>query len=137
MSLLGNIIWLIFGGFLSGMGYVLGGLSLCLTIVGIPFGIQSIKIGFATMTPFGREVVEAPTANGTLETIFNVIWIVLFGWGIALSHITHAAILALTIVGLPFAKQHIKLINMALFPFGRDFQAMDKVSTDIKSTNLA
>lgn len=137
MSLLGNIIWLIFGGFLSGMGYVLGGLSLCLTIVGIPFGLQSIKLGFATMTPFGREVVETPTANGTLETIFNVIWIVLFGWGIALSHITHAAILALTIVGLPFAKQHIKLINMALFPFGRDFKAIDKVSADFNSTNLA
>ncbi|MEC4803809.1 MAG: YccF domain-containing protein [Jaaginema sp. PMC 1079.18] len=137
MSLLGNIIWLIFGGFLSGIGYIVGGLSLCLTIIGIPFGIQSIKIGFATMTPFGREVVESRTANGTLETIFNVIWIVLFGWGIALSHITHAAILAITIVGLPFAKQHIKLINMALFPFGRDFQAIDKVSSKLDSTNLA
>jgi uncharacterized membrane protein YccF (DUF307 family) len=138
MSLLGNIIWLIFGGFISGMGYVLGGLSLCLTIVGIPFGIQSIKLGFATMTPFGKEVVESPTANGTLETIFNVIWIILFGWGIALSHITHAAILAITIVGLPFAKQHIKLINMALFPFGRDLRSPDaKMSANGNLTNLA
>lgn len=122
MSLLGNIIWLIFGGFLSGLGYILGGIVLCLTIVGIPFGLQAIKLGGATMTPFGRQVVEDKNPNSALKLIFNALWIVLFGWEIAISHLVHAAILAITIIGLPFAKQHMKLIVVALFPFGRDFQ---------------
>lgn len=122
MSLIGNIIWLIFGGFLTGLGYIVGGLSICLTIIGIPFGIQSIKIGFATMTPFGKEIVESENANNTLQTIFNIIWIFLFGWGIAIAHLVSALILAITIIGLPFAKQHIKLVNLALFPFGRELK---------------
>ena len=122
MSLLGNIIWLIFGGFLSGLGYIVGGLLLCLTIVGIPFGLQAIKLGGATMTPFGREIVEDKNPNTVLKIIFNVLWIVFFGWEIAVTHLIHAAILAITIIGLPFAKQHIKLIVLALFPFGRDFR---------------
>jgi len=63
MSLIGNIIWLIFGGLLTSLGYILGGLSLCLTIIGIPFGWQSIKLGFAVLAPFGKEVVEMPTAR--------------------------------------------------------------------------
>ncbi len=122
MSLLGNIIWLIFGGLLSGLGYIIGGLSLCLTIIGIPFGLQAIKLGIATLTPFGLEIVEEPNANDPLQLIFNVIWIFLFGWGIALSHLTHAAILFITIIGIPFAWQHLKLIPLALFPFGRSLR---------------
>ncbi|OAB60525.1 hypothetical protein AY599_15200 [Leptolyngbya valderiana BDU 20041] len=127
MSLLGNIIWLIFGGFLSGLGYIIGGLALCVTIVGIPFGLQTIKLGFATMTPFGKEIIEDKSANSTLTIIFNIVWIVLFGWEIAISHLTHAAILAITIVGLPFAKQHIKLIPMSLFPFGRSLKEPEQM----------
>jgi len=122
MSLLGNIIWLIFGGFFAGLGYIFGGLMLCLTIIGIPFGVQSIKIGFATFTPFGKEVVEGANANSALRIIFNLIWIVLFGWAIAIAHITGAILLAITIIGIPFAMQHIKLIPLALFPFGRDLR---------------
>jgi uncharacterized membrane protein YccF (DUF307 family) len=122
MSVLGNIIWLIFGGLVSGFGYIIGGLALCLTIVGIPFGLQAIKLGLATLTPFGREVVELPDANNTLRLVFNLIWIVLFGWEIALSHLIHAAILAITIIGLPFAKQHLKLLVIALLPFGHEFR---------------
>ena len=120
MSILGNILWLILGGFLAGLGYIVGGLLLCLTIIGIPFGVQSVKLGVATMVPFGKEVVESPHANSTLRVIFNVIWLILFGWEIALAHLISALILAVTIIGLPFAKQHIKLIPLALFPFGRD-----------------
>lgn len=122
MSTLGNIIWLIFGGFLAGLGYIIGGLLLCLTIVGIPFGTQSIKIGIATFTPFGREIVEGPNANSPLRIIFNLIWIVLFGWEIAIAHLTGALLLAITIIGFPFAIQHIKLIPLALLPFGRDLR---------------
>ncbi|MEL6322422.1 MAG: YccF domain-containing protein [Cyanobacteria bacterium J06626_14] len=120
MSLLGNIIWLVFGGFLSGIGYILGGLSTCLTIIGIPFGIEAMKLGFATFTPFGKEVVKNSNADTTLALILNIIWIVLFGWEIALSHLLFGAILAVTIIGLPFARQHFKLVTMALWPFGHD-----------------
>ena len=119
MSLLGNIIRLVFGGLLIGLGYIIGGATLCLTIIGIPFGIQGIKIGIAALAPFGKEIREAPHANDTLRVIFNVIWLVLFGWAIALSHLALAVLLAITIIGLPFAKQHIKLVPLALFPFGR------------------
>lgn len=122
MSTFGNIIWLIFGGLIAAIGYFIGGLLLCLTVIGIPFGLQSIKIGVATLTPFGKEVVVGPNANSTLRILFNLIWVILFGWEIALAHLISALILTITIVGIPFAKQHIKLIPLALFPFGRDLQ---------------
>ena len=122
MSLFGNIIWLIFGGFIAGLGYILGGLGLCLTIIGIPFGIQSIKLGIATLAPFGKKVTTDEDAGGCLSVLFNVIWLVLFGWEIALVHLTSAGILAITIVGIPFALQHIKLIPLSLFPFGMHFR---------------
>ncbi len=118
MSLVGNIIWLVFGGFFAAAGYIIGGLGICLTIIGIPFGIQSIKLGIAGLAPFGKELVSNPDSNSCLHIVFNLIWLVLFGWEIALVHLTSAAILALTIVGIPFAIQHIKLIPLALFPFG-------------------
>jgi len=122
LSLLGNILWLIFGGLFSGLGYVIGGLLLCLTLVGIPFGIQSIKLGFATFAPFGKEVVEREGANSVLRVVFNVLWIVLFGWEIAITHLVFAAILAITIIGIPFAVQHVKLVPLSLLPFGRDLR---------------
>ena len=117
MNLLGNIIWLIFGGFIAGMAYIIGGLLLCITIVGIPFGLQSIKLGMATFAPFGKEVVESKRAGGCLTLVFDIIWIVLFGWEIAIAHLVSALILAITIIGIPFAKQHFKLLPVALFPF--------------------
>jgi uncharacterized membrane protein YccF (DUF307 family) len=122
MSLLGNIIWLIFGGFITGMGYILGGLLVCITIVGIPFGIQAIKLGVASMAPFGKEVVVLEEANEFWQMVANILWAIVLGWELAIAHLVHALILAITIVGLPFAKQHIKLIPVALFPFGRELQ---------------
>lgn len=119
MSLLGNIIWLIFGGFFAGLGYILGGLATCLTVIGIPFGIQSIKLGFASMAPFGKTLVTDADSGDTLHVLFNILWLVLFGWEIALLHLSSAGILAITVIGLPFALQHIKLIPLALFPFGQ------------------
>jgi len=119
MSLLGNLIWLVFGGLLSGLAWIVAGLGLCLTIIGIPFGVQAMKIGAATLTPFGKEVRELPHANSALRIVFNLLWLVLFGWELAIAHVVWACLLALTIVGLPFAKQHIKLIPLSLLPFGR------------------
>jgi uncharacterized membrane protein YccF (DUF307 family) len=121
MSFLGNVIWLIFGGLITAIGYIIGGILLCLTLVGIPFGLQSIKLGVATLTPFGKEVVVSKN-EGPVAMLFDVIWIVLFGWEIALAHLASALILAVTIVGLPFARQHIKLIPVAIFPFQRELR---------------
>lgn len=122
MSFLGNLVWLVFGGLLSGLGYILGGLVLCLTIIGIPFGLQSIKVGIATFAPFGKEVREVRESGGCLRIVFDVIWIFLFGWEIAVVHLVHAGILALTIIGIPFAIQHIKLIPVSLLPFERELR---------------
>lgn len=122
MSLIGNIIWLVFGGFLAGIGYIIGGLFLCLTIVGIPFGLKTINIGMSTFAPFGKEVVETPGASSLLSLVFNIIWILLFGWEIAIAHLTAALILAITIIGLPFAKQHLKLLTVSFLPFGHELR---------------
>ena len=122
MTCLGNAIWLLFGGFLSGLGYIIGGLLTCLTIVGIPFGLQAMKLGVATMTPFGLEIETTPQSGGCLQTAFNVGWAILFGWEIAILHLIHGALLAVTIVGIPFAMQHFKLIPLALFPFGKELR---------------
>lgn len=122
MSLLGNLIWLLFGGLLSGLAYMAVGILLCLTIIGAPFGVQAFKIGVATLAPFGKRVVELPHANSTARIVFNLLWLVFVGWEIAVAHLVWAGVLALTIVGLPFAIQHIKLIPLALLPFGRDLR---------------
>ena len=119
MTLLGNILWLIFGGFIAGIGYIIGGLLMCLTIVGIPFGVQAIKLGIATFAPFGKEVIERPRANSPLRVLFNILWLVLFGWEIALAHLGSAALLTITIIGIPFALQHLKLAALALAPIGK------------------
>lgn len=122
MSIIGNILWLIFGGFIAGMGYIIGGLLLCLTIVGIPFGLQSIRIGFANFAPFGKQIVESNRSGGCLKLAFDIIWVVLFGWEIALAHLISAGVLAITIIGIPFALQHLKLIPVALFPFNYELK---------------
>ena len=122
MSFLGNLIWLIFGGFVAGLGYILGGLVLCLTIIGIPFGLRVISLGVATLAPFGKEVVPRERGDGCLPLAFNIIWIVLFGWEIAIAHLVGAGLLAITIIGIPFAKQHIKLIPVSFAPFSYDLR---------------
>ena len=122
MTLFGNIIWLIFGGFLSGLGYIFGGIGLCLTIIGIPFGLQSIKLGIAVFAPFGKDIVQLENANSFLTLVFNILWLLLFGWAIALAHIASAVVLAATIIGIPFAIQHLKLVPLSLLPFGHDLQ---------------
>jgi uncharacterized membrane protein YccF (DUF307 family) len=121
MGCLGNIIWILCGGFISFVLYMLGGLVLCLTIIGIPFGKQAFKIGLATLAPFGRTILEKPDANSPLRLVFNLIWAVTFGWSIAVNHLFWAGALALTVVGLPFAYQHLKLSLLALLPFGREY----------------
>jgi uncharacterized membrane protein YccF (DUF307 family) len=124
MSFMGNVVWLVFGGFIIGVEYMVSGALLCLTIVGIPFGLRSIKLGVTAFAPFGKDVVDAEH-QGPVKLLFDIIWIVLFGWEIAMTHLASALLLAITVVGIPFARQHIKLIPIALFPFNKDLRESD------------
>ena len=121
MSLLGNILWiLIGGGIVIFLEYLLSGIALCLTIIGIPFGIQCIKLSFLGLLPFGKKIQEKRKSNEVLSLIMNVIWILIGGFWIALTHLLFAIVFAITIIGLPFAKQHMKLASLALTPFGKE-----------------
>lgn len=120
MNLLGNILWLIFGGLVVFIEYMVAGFVLCVTIIGIPFGLQCFKIGLMSLMPFGREVRSIPGDSGCLSTIFNVIWIFVGGIWIALTHLFFGILLAITIIGLPFAKQHFKLMSLSFMPFGKE-----------------
>ena len=120
MSLLGNMLWIVLGGgIVLFFEYIISGLALCLTIIGIPFGIQSIKLSFLALLPFGKRIRNVDKSTGALATIMNVIWILIGGIWIALTHLLFAVICAITIIGLPFAKQHMKLAALALTPFGK------------------
>ena len=118
MLLLGNIVFFIFGGFAIVTGYALGGVLLCLTIVGIPFGFQCFKLAGAVLTPFGHDVYPTEPPGGALSTILNIIWIILPGLELAIMHLVLAALFAVTIIGFPLAVQHMKLVKVALLPFG-------------------
>jgi uncharacterized membrane protein YccF (DUF307 family) len=122
MTLLGNILWFLFGGLWSFIGYSIGGLLACLTVVGIPFGLQMFKLGVASLAPFGKDIYEVPNANSSLRVILNVLWIVLFGWEMVLAHLSLALGCAVTIIGIPFAVQHLKLVPLSLLPFGRELR---------------
>ncbi len=120
MSLLGNLLWIILGGgLLICLEYLVSGLLLCLTIIGIPFGVQCLKLAFLGLVPFGKEVVDKESYTGCLAIGMNILWILLGGIWITLTHVIFAVLCAITIIGLPFAKQHIKLASLALTPFGR------------------
>lgn len=120
MSLLGNILWIIFGGgLILFFEYFLGGLLLCLTIVGIPFGMQCIKLSGLALLPFGREIRNTEKSTGCLATAMNIIWIITVGLVISVTHLIFALLCAVTIIGIPFAKQHVKLASLGLAPFGK------------------
>jgi len=118
MSLLGNLVFFIFGGFIIFLDYVLGGILLCLTIIGIPFGLMCFRLAGSVLAPFGKEVCETEPPGGTLALIMNILWIILPGLELAIMHLVLALFFALTIVGFPLAVQHMKLVPMALLPFG-------------------
>jgi len=124
MKFLGNIIWLIFGGFAVAIEYFTAGLALMVTIIGIPFGLQSMKLGVLALWPFGSKVVRTEMAGGCLSTLMNIIWLVFFGWIIALTHLFFGILLSITIIGLPWGKQHFKLMGIAITPFGRTIEPL-------------
>jgi uncharacterized membrane protein YccF (DUF307 family) len=118
MRLLLNVIWVLFGGFWLWLLYLVAGLLAVVTIVGIPFGLASFRIGWFALWPFGRTVVDHPGA-GVASTLGNVLWVLFFGWWLALGHVTTAIAQAVTIVGLPLALGNLKLIPVSLFPLGK------------------
>ncbi len=118
--MLGNIIWFIFGGIIIAIEYFIASLLLMITIIGIPFGLQTLKMGMLALWPFGRTTVQRKTTTGCLSTFMNIIWIFVGGIWIAVTHLTFGILLAITIIGIPFARQHFKLAGLALTPFGRE-----------------
>lgn len=120
MNTLGNILWVIFGGLIVFLLYVVGSVVLILTIIGIPFGVQTLKIAGFAIWPFGRKVRAGPKAENALYIIMNVIWILVAGIEIAVVHFILMALFGITIIGIPFAKQHFKLAVIALVPFGHE-----------------
>lgn len=119
MKFLGNIIWLVFGGFAIFLEYMLAGLALCITIVGIPFGIQSFKLGVLALWPFGQEIEYMNYAPGCLSTVMNIIWFFVGGIWIMLTHLLFGLLFTITIIGIPWGRQHFKMASLALTPFGR------------------
>lgn len=121
MRLLLNILWILTGGLLIWLQYVVGGLLLCLTVVGIPFGVQCFKIAGLALLPFGKDIESEKQgfAKGTLGAVLNIFWLIVAGIWIFISEVTLAFGLAVTIIGIPFAIQHLKLAVLALAPFGR------------------
>jgi len=120
MNFLGNLLWLIFGGLIIAIEYLIGSIILMITIVGIPFGIQTLKMASLSLWPFGRDTVVHSRASGCLYLLMNIIWLLTGGIWIAITHAIFGLILCITIIGIPFGLQHFKLTAIALSPFGRD-----------------
>lgn len=119
MKFLGNILWVVLGGFLIALYYWVVGLLICLTIVGIPFGVQLFKIGTFALWPFGHDVKPGPNDSGCLAILMNVIWILIGGIEIAFLHLSIGVCFCITIIGIPFGLQHFKMALLALVPFGK------------------
>ena len=116
MRILGNILWIICGGLLSALGWLIAGCIWCITIVGIPVGLQCFKLSSISFNPFGKEVVDT---GGTVSFLLNVAWFLISGIELALGNFLLGCILCITIVGIPFGKQFFKIASTALAPFGK------------------
>lgn len=117
MSAIGNILWFLFGGLIGGLCWVLAGLIFCVTIVGIPVGMQCFKMARLAFFPFGKEVVYG---GGGFSFLVNLIWILFFGWEMAIGYAVLGLLWCVTIVGIPVGRQCFKLAKLALMPFGAE-----------------
>lgn len=115
MRFLGNILWFLFGGLLGGLSWIFAGCIWCITIVGIPVGMQCFKFATLAFWPFSKDVVYG---NGVFSFLINLIWIVFFGWEMALGNLIVGLLWCITIVGIPFGRQFFKLARLSLMPFG-------------------
>ena len=122
MSIIFNLLWIILGGFFVFMGYLIGGIALCCTIIGIPWGIQCFKMAILALFPFGSEVTSRypesyPTSG--LNILLNIVWLVFGGIWVVFSHLAWGLVLCLSIIFIPFGIQHFKLMKLGFTPFGR------------------
>jgi uncharacterized membrane protein YccF (DUF307 family) len=119
VRLLLNVLWLVCGGFFAGIGWLIAAVVMAITIIGLPWCFAAFRIALYTFLPFGQELRRRPGA-GALSIFGNLVWFVLAGWWLALVHLVVAAVLAITIIGLPFAWAHLKLAGASLFPVGTE-----------------
>ena len=127
MKVLGNILWLILGGFLIGLEYLVASILLIVTIIGIPFGLQTLKLASLAFWPFGREGITIEGSSGCISLLMNILWILLGGIWIAATHLVLALLFFITIIGFPFAIQHVKLATVALVPFGQEVRPIRRI----------
>lgn len=121
MNLFLNIIWIVFGGFLIAIEYLISSVTMMLTIIGIPFGLQTIKLAVVALTPFGSKVLTNPSpTSGCLNVLLNIIWWFVGGIPIALTHLLFGVLFCITVIGIPFGLQHFKLARLAFMPFGKN-----------------
>ncbi len=120
MNVLLNIIWVVFGGLMIAIEYAVSSILMMITIIGIPFGLQTLKLARVALWPFGSDIVDAGWPSGCLAGVMNVIWWFVGGIPIVLTHLAWGVIFCITIVGIPFGLQHFKLMKLALFPFGME-----------------
>jgi uncharacterized membrane protein YccF (DUF307 family) len=122
MSCLGNLIWMIFGGLFGAIAWFLAGCLWCITIIGIPIGLQCFKIASLSLAPFGKEVVYGGSG---VSLLLNILWLIFSGIPLALGHLLSAILLTITIIGIPFANQSLKMAKLALMPFGATIVSSD------------
>jgi uncharacterized membrane protein YccF (DUF307 family) len=125
MNTIGNLVWLVFGGLILAIAYFISSLLLFFTIIGIPFGLQTMKIGLLVIWPFGRKPVFMEKASGFIALVMNILWLLLGGFYIAIAHLILGILLFITIIGIPFGKQHFKLATVSLIPFGQKVISVD------------
>src|SRR5919106_4602084 len=126
LRLILNVLWLVLGGLVLALGWLLAALVMFILIITIPFGLQALKIAGFTLWPFGRTLVRRPDA-GAASAIGNVIWFVLAGWWLAAMHLIASVLLAITIIGIPLALANLKLVMVSLLPFGREIVPIAEV----------
>ena len=119
MKTLLNVIWLLFAGLWMALGYLIAAVLLAITVIGLPFAKQSLKLGGYALWPFGRALIQSPTRHKSLSVIGNVLWFILAGWWLALGHLLTGVALCLTVIGIPLGIADIKMAGAALVPFGR------------------
>lgn len=120
MKILGNLIWLLFGGFITALEYVISSLLMMVTIIGIPFGLQTLKMARVALWPFGCKITDEGNSGGCLSLLMNIVWLIFGGFVICLTHLGFGLLLCITIIGIPWGRQHFKLAALALAPFGKN-----------------
>ena len=115
MKFIGNVIWIICGGLLSAIGWWLAGALWCITIIGIPVGVQCFKLSSISLNPFGKDVVDE---GGAVSCLLNIIWFLVSGLELAIGNALIGILLCITIIGFPFGKQFFKIAKLAIAPFG-------------------